>query len=90
MGYVQVARAWRRSPCGEGLIERFRSRDYDNGMYMGRYLQAAALILLPIGMLLNLTGNSGEFFGVNHMVYLLAFGIALFCMGRILENHERH
>jgi len=55
-------------------------------MKMGRILQQIALLLLPLGVFLELSGNLGDLFGVNHLVYMLAFGVILFCIGRYIEG----
>ncbi|MCR9115533.1 MAG: hypothetical protein NXI22_01125 [bacterium] len=53
----------------------------------GRACQFAALVILPVAMLFQLGGGNGEFFGVNHLVYALVFGVILFCVGRLVEGY---
>jgi len=50
-------------------------------------MQMVALVLLPMGMLLEISGSLGQLFGVSHLVYMLAFGVVLFCLGRILDGY---
>ena len=50
-------------------------------------MQMAAMIILPLAMLLELTGSLGRSFGVSQMVIMLVFGIAVFSCGRLLEGY---
>lgn len=54
---------------------------------VGRLLQLAALIILPISMLLQLTNGLGRQLYVSEMVIILVFGAAAFSVGRIIEGY---
>ena len=54
----------------------------------GRMLQLAGLILLPLAMLLELSGSLGRSFGVSQMVIMLVFGVAVFSLGRLVEGYS--
>lgn len=54
---------------------------------LGRALQAAALVCLPISMLLELTGMLGRSFGLSQMLIMMVFGILLFVTGRLVEGY---
>ena len=58
---------------------------------IGRAMQFFALVLLPFGMFLELSGSLSDisFFGVNKMLIMMCFGIACFCLGRIVEAYSR-
>ena len=53
----------------------------------GKFLQVAALIILPVGMLLELFGVLGRSYGLAEMLKLLLAGIVVFSMGRIIEGY---
>ncbi len=53
---------------------------------VGRLLQFSALVLLPIGVIVELSGGLGRSFGVADLLVLLMFGIAAFLLGRLLEG----
>ena len=54
----------------------------------GRALQLFAMILLPLGMVLELTGNlSRRTFGVSDLLVVMGFGIACFGIGRLIEGY---
>jgi hypothetical protein len=55
----------------------------------GKLLQIAALVILPIGMYLELTGGLGRSGGLSQMLILLVAGVALFGIGRIVEGYAR-
>jgi hypothetical protein len=56
---------------------------------LGRTLQLLGLILLPLGMLLELTGGLGRHFGLSDMIFMLSFGVIAFVLGRYLEGYAR-
>jgi hypothetical protein len=56
---------------------------------LGRYLQLFALFVLPLGMLLELTGALGRSFGLSEMLIMLVFGVIAFWLGRLLEGYSR-
>ena len=56
---------------------------------LGRFLQLFALFVLPIAMLLELSGALGRSFGLNEMLIMLVFGVIAFCLGRLLEGYAR-
>jgi hypothetical protein len=57
----------------------------------GKLLQVAGLVLLPLGMMMQLTGGvrapTGGGFSVSAMLLLMILGAALFGLGRILEGY---
>lgn len=54
----------------------------------GRALQMFAMILLPLGMVLEFTGNlNSRRFGVADLLIVMCFGIACFGIGRIIESY---
>ena len=55
---------------------------------LGRYLQLFALFVLPLGMLLELTGALGRSFGLSEMLIMLVFGVIAFWLGRFLEGYS--
>jgi len=54
---------------------------------LGRFLQLAGLMLLPLSMFMELTDGLGRAFGVSDMVVMLVFGFATFYIGRIVEGY---
>ncbi|MFM7845454.1 MAG: hypothetical protein ACKOBW_06805 [Planctomycetota bacterium] len=56
---------------------------------LGRALQFVALALLPLSMVMELTGGLGRRFGVSDMVVMLGYGVLLFLLGRALEMYAR-
>ncbi len=56
---------------------------------LGRTMQVLGMIILPIGMLMELSGELEQniIAGVNDMLIMMCFGIALFGLGRILEGY---
>lgn len=57
---------------------------------IGRVLQYAGLIALPIAILLELSSLLGRAFGVSQMVIMLVFGFCSFQLGRYLEGYAIH
>lgn len=57
---------------------------------LGKWLQVAGLVILPIAMLMQLTGGirapTGSF-SVSAMLILMVAGVAVFCLGRIVEGY---
>lgn len=56
---------------------------------LGRLLQLVGLLVLPLSMVMELTGGLGRKFGVSDMVVMLAYGIIAFALGRTLEGFAR-
>lgn len=56
--------------------------------WIGRSLQVSALVLLPLAMVLQLTGLLGRPVGVSEMLLMLVFGFGLFYLGRIVEGYS--
>ena len=54
---------------------------------IGRLMQLIGMIVLPLSMLLELTGSLGRAFGLSQMVIMLIFGVAVFYCGRLLEGY---
>jgi hypothetical protein len=58
----------------------------------GRLLQAAGLAVLPLAMVMQLTGSLRAPTGnvsVSVMLLLMVFGVVLFSLGRVLESNAR-
>jgi hypothetical protein len=59
---------------------------------LGKFMQLAGMIVLPVAMLLQLTSGmrapTGSF-SVSAMLILMVFGIALFVLGRYIEAYAR-
>ena len=54
---------------------------------IGRFLQYAGLIALPVSIVLELSDSLGRSFGLSQMVIMLVFGFAAFQLGRYLEGY---
>jgi hypothetical protein len=57
---------------------------------LGRLLQVAGLALLPLAMVMQLTGSLRAPTGnvsVSVMLLLMVFGVVLFSLGRVLEGY---
>ncbi len=52
----------------------------------GRALQWMGLIILPLAMVMELTGGLGRRVGVSDMVLMLGYGVISFVLGRMLEG----
>jgi hypothetical protein len=59
------------------------------GIYLGRGLQLFGLIILPLGIILELTGHLGRR-GLAELLLIMVFGFAAFHLGRIIEGYARH
>jgi len=55
---------------------------------IGKLMQVAALVLLPVSMLMQLTSGGMRANNVSAMLLLLVFGIALFSIGRYVEGFQ--
>ena len=59
---------------------------------LGKLLQLLALIILPVAMVIQLSKEmraTTEVTNLSVMLILLAFGAALFGLGRIIEGYAR-
>jgi hypothetical protein len=61
---------------------------------LGKFMQLAGMIVLPVAMLLQLSSGQGMraptgSFSVSAMLILMVFGIALFVLGRYIEAYAR-
>jgi hypothetical protein len=59
---------------------------------LGKLLQVAGLVILPVSMLMQLTQGiraPAGGFTVSAMLLLMVFGVALFTAGRIVEGYAR-
>lgn len=54
--------------------------------FFGRALQWTGLIVLPLAMIMELTGGLGRRVGVSDMVLMLGYGVIAFSLGRMLEG----
>ena len=55
---------------------------------VGRTLQILGLVMLPLAMVLELSGHLGRR-GVSEMLLMMVFGCAAFYLGRCLEGLAR-
>jgi putative effector of murein hydrolase LrgA (UPF0299 family) len=60
---------------------------------LGKLLQVAGLVLLPVSMMMQITTSSraatGAGFTVSTMLLMMVLGVAIFAMGRLLEGYAR-
>lgn len=58
---------------------------------LGKLLQVAGLVMLPLAMVMQLTAGlraaTGADFSVSAMLLLTVFGATLFLLGRLLEGY---
>lgn len=58
---------------------------------LGKWLQIAGLITLPLAMVMQVTGgiraDTGQGFSVSAMLLLMVFGVILFALGRLIEGY---
>ncbi len=54
---------------------------------IGRLLQHAGLIALPVAIVLELSKLLGRSFGLSQMLIMLVFGFCAFQLGRYLEGY---
>ena len=58
------------------------------GIFFGRVLQILGLVVLPLGIILELTGRLGRR-GVAELLLIMVFGFAAFYLGRFIEGYAR-
>ena len=56
---------------------------------LGRNLQLLALFILPVAVVLEMSGVLGRDRGVADMLLMMGFGIACFGIGRIMEGYAQ-
>jgi hypothetical protein len=56
--------------------------------YLGRLLQIGGLILLPLAMLMEFSGQLGRQ-GVAELLLMLVAGAGAFVLGRLIEGYAR-
>ena len=56
---------------------------------LGRWLQIAGLVLLPLSMLLEMTDTLGPSFGTRDMLVMLVFGVCIFYLGRVIQGYSQ-
>jgi hypothetical protein len=60
---------------------------------LGKLLQVAGLVLLPMSMMMQLTGGvrapTSAGFTVSAMLLMMLVGVGLFAVGRIVEGYGR-
>ncbi len=61
---------------------------HDTMKAIGQFLQFLGLVILPVAMVMELSGMLGRK-GVSEMVILLVFGVAAFGLGRLMEGYGR-
>jgi hypothetical protein len=54
---------------------------------IGRLLQIFGLVVLPLAMFMQLSGQLQERIGVDRMLIMMVCGAAAFWLGRILEGY---
>ena len=54
---------------------------------LGQLLQFVGLAVLPIAMVMELSGSLGREFGLAELLIALVFGIVVFYAGRIIEGY---
>ena len=54
---------------------------------IGKVLQQLALVILPIAIVLELTGGMARSFGVADLLIALIFSVILFWIGRLIEGY---
>ena len=57
--------------------------------HLGRALQYLGLAVLPLGVVLELSDAWGRSFGVADLLKSLAFGVAAFFIGRLIEGYSQ-
>jgi hypothetical protein len=50
-------------------------------------MQIAGLVILPLSIVLELSGSLARSFGVSEMLVMLGFGWCVFYLGRYLEGY---
>jgi hypothetical protein len=55
---------------------------------LGKLLQVGGLVLLPVAMLMELTGMLGDR-ALTQMLLMLVVGAAAFILGRLIEGYAR-
>jgi hypothetical protein len=60
---------------------------------LGKLMQVAGLVLLPLSMMMQLTGGvraeTGAGFSVSAMLLMMVVGVLLFTGGRLIEGYGR-
>ena len=56
---------------------------------IGRGLQVLGLVALPVGMVMEITGQLGRAGGLSQLVIVMVFGFVAFYLGRLLEGYAR-
>ena len=56
---------------------------------IGKLMQMAGLVILPLAMFMELGGNLGREFHVSQMVFMMVFGAGIFYLGRLVEGYAR-
>lgn len=55
---------------------------------IGKLLQLGGLVLLPVAMVLELTGSLNRNRGVADMLIMMIFGLSAFYLGRFIEGYS--
>ncbi|MAD80825.1 MAG: hypothetical protein QGF59_03305 [Pirellulaceae bacterium] len=71
------------------VADKLHDEYHDSMKAIGQFLQLTGLVVLPIAMFTELSGILGQK-GLRVMVTMLVFGIAAFCVGRIVEGYGRN
>ena len=50
-------------------------------------MQSIGLVVLPLAMVLEITGNLGRAGGLSQLLIALVFGVTAFYVGRLLEGY---
>ncbi len=56
---------------------------------LGRTLQIVGLVALPVGMIMEITGQLGRAGGLSQLLIVMVFGFVAFYLGRVLEGYAQ-
>jgi len=56
---------------------------------LGRFLQLAGLILLPLAVIMELNNSLDRDFGVSDEVIMMTCGVCCFVLGRMIEGYAK-
>ncbi len=54
---------------------------------IGRWMQILGLVVLPVSILLELSGALDRSFGLSEMLLMMVFGFCAFYLGRYVESY---
>ncbi len=56
---------------------------------IGRTLQLVGLVALPVGIMMEVTGQLGRAGGLSQLLIVMVFGLVGFYLGRVLEGYAQ-